>query len=89
VRSAGTIRVKLRPEEDLHLASAWVVNPATQETYLRGMFHLNKGTPPEIKKGLAYFHEAVEKDPADPQSHAGLALAYVELAHGAEAREDS
>ncbi len=50
---------------------------------------LNTGTPAEIKKGLGYFREAVEKDPADPQAYAGLALAYVELAHGTEAREDS
>ena len=86
---ARTIRIKLRPEEDTHLASARAVNPATYEAYLKGMFHLNKGTPEEIKKGLVYLHEAVEKDPADPLANAGLALGYVELAHAAEAREDS
>ncbi len=86
---AGIIRVKLTPEEDGHLGRTRTVNPSTYEAYLKGMSLLNKGTPAEIKKGLGYFHEAVEKDPADPQAYAGLALAYVELAHGAEAREDS
>jgi tetratricopeptide (TPR) repeat protein len=86
---AGTIRVKLGPQDHTPLTTARAVSPATYEAYLKGMFYLNKGTPEETKKGLAYLHEAVEQDPADPMAYAGLALGYVELAHAAEAREDS
>jgi len=86
---ADSIRVKLSPEEKARLAAARNVNPETYELYLKGMYHLNRATPEDTKKGIAYFHEAVAKDPADAQAYAGLALAYVEISHGADAREDS
>ena len=81
---ARTIRVKLRPQEETRLAGARAVNPATYEAYLKGMFYLNKSTPADMQKGMAYFREALEKDPADPLANAGLATAYVEIAHGAD-----
>jgi serine/threonine-protein kinase len=86
---ARTIRVRLRPQEEARLAGARAVNPATYEAYLKGMFHLNKSTPADIQKGIAYLHEAVEKDPADPLAYAGLALGYIEIAHGADPTEDA
>jgi len=86
---ADSIRVKLSSEEKARLASARKVNPETYEAYLKGMFHLNKSSMEDTLKGVAYLHEAVEKDPSDALAYAGLALGYVEIAHGAEAREDS
>jgi TolB-like protein len=86
---ARTIKAKLRPQEEARLSDARKVNPATYEAYLRGMFHLNKSTPEDTQKGMAYFHEAVAKDPADPLAYAGLALAYIEIAHGADPTEDA
>jgi TolB-like protein/predicted Ser/Thr protein kinase len=86
---ARTIRARLRPQEETRLAGARPVNPATYEAYLKGMFHLNKSTPADIQKGMAYLHEAVEKDPADPLAYAGLALGYIEIAHGADPTEDA
>jgi len=86
---ARTIRVRLRPQEETRLAGARKVNPATYEAYLKGMFHLNKSTPADIQKGIAYLHEAVEKDPADALAYAGLALGYIEIAHGADPTEDA
>jgi tetratricopeptide (TPR) repeat protein len=46
------------------------------------MFHLNKSTPEDFQRGLAYLHEAVENDPADALAYSGLALGYVTLGHG-------
>jgi TolB-like protein len=86
---ARAIRVKLRPQEEARLAGTRAVNPATYEAYLKGMFHLNKSTPADIQKGIAYLQEAVEKDPADPLAYAGLALGYIEIAHGADPTEDA
>jgi serine/threonine-protein kinase len=86
---AGKIKVTVSPEENARLARDRKVDPATYEAYLRGMFCLNKGTPEEIKKGMTYFHEAVEKDPGDPQAYAGLALGYVTIAHGPDPPEDA
>jgi tetratricopeptide (TPR) repeat protein len=46
------------------------------------MYHLNLLTPEGLETGLAYLHEAVRHDPAEPFAHAGLALGYLEIAHG-------
>jgi TolB-like protein/predicted Ser/Thr protein kinase len=86
---ADSIRIRLSPEEKSRLASARKVNPETYELYLKGMYHLNRTSMEDTKQGIAYLHEAVAKDPSDALAYAGLALGYVEIAHGAEAREDS
>ena len=85
---ARTIGVRLRPQEQTRLANARAVNPATYEAYLKGMFYMNKATRADSQKGVEYLMEALNKDPADALAHAGLALGYVELAHGSEARAD-
>lgn len=86
---AETVRVKLSPEEKARLSSAREVNPETYEFYLRGMHHLNKATPEDTRTGIEYLQKAVDKDPADALAYAGLALGYVSIGHGAEAREDA
>jgi len=86
---ARATRVTLRSQEGTRLSGGRKVNPATYEAYLRGMYHLNKSTPEDLKKGLAYLREAVEKDPADPLAYAGLAVGYIEIAHGVDPIEDA
>jgi eukaryotic-like serine/threonine-protein kinase len=85
---AKTIRVSLTPREETRLAGR-KVNPATFELYLKGMHNINKDSDESIRQGIAYLREAVDHDPADPLAWAGLALGYVELAHGPGDREDS
>jgi tetratricopeptide (TPR) repeat protein len=86
---AREIKVAVTPTEERRLASARPVNPETYEAYLKGMFHLNKMTPEGTKKGLAYLHQAIEKDPADPLAYGGLALGYAASAHGPGAPPDA
>ncbi len=78
---AGEIRVAITPAEQARLASARPVNPEAYELYLKGQFYVNKFTPEEFQRGVAYLHQAVEKDPAEPLAYAGLALAYAEGGH--------
>jgi TolB-like protein/Tfp pilus assembly protein PilF len=78
-REAG---VPLTMDEETRLAGTRPVNRETYEAYLKGMFYLSKSTPEEFERGLAYLHEAVEKDPGDPRAYAGLALGYATLGHG-------
>ena len=78
---AREIEIAVTPEEKTLLAARRVVNPETYELYLKGMFYLNKYTPEGFKKGLAYLHEAVEKDPAEPLAHTGLAVGYSIIGH--------
>lgn len=75
---AGEIKVTLTPAEEARLASIRQVNPEAYEAYLKGMFYLNKS---EIEKGLTYFNQAIENDPADPLVYAGLALGYATIGH--------
>ncbi|NNF19735.1 MAG: hypothetical protein HKN61_08135, partial [Flavobacteriaceae bacterium] len=42
------------------------VNPETYELYLKGKHYLSKSTFQDWNKGLVYFQEAVERNPADP-----------------------
>ncbi len=79
---AREIKATLTPEEEARLASGRPVNPEAYETYLKGMYHLNKFTPEGFEKGLAYLNEAIEKDPNDPLPYAGLAIGYSMIAHG-------
>ena len=86
---AQEVRAKLTPQAEAILASGRQVNPDAQEAYLKGKYHMNQGTPEGYQEALVYFHEAVEKDPSDPLAYAGLAAAYIQIAHSALATEDS
>ena len=75
------IRVQLTPQEKARLASARPVNPEAHEAYLKGKFYINKSTPEGFEKGLAYFRQAIEKDPTHPLPYVMLALAYDTIGH--------
>jgi len=86
---AGQVKVTLSPEQESRLANTRMVNPETYEAYLKGMFHMSKYTKEGFEKGLAYLNEALENDPDDPLAYAGLALAYVQIAHSPEPTPDA
>ncbi|MBA7548730.1 hypothetical protein ES705_41196 [subsurface metagenome] len=79
---AQKINLGLTPENLVKLPTSREVNPESYKAYLRGMYHLNQLTPEATKKGLEYLHEAVRIDPGEPFAYAGLALGYLEIAHG-------
>jgi len=85
---ASQVEITVTPDQEALLGVSRPVNPETYEAYLKGMFHLNKMTPEGAEKGLAYLHQAIEKDPADPLAYGGLALGYVASAHGPGAPSD-
>ena len=84
---AGQVRAKLLPEEDARLAQTRTVNPEVYEAYLKALFWMNKGTPEGFDKAVAFFEQAVDKDPADPLAYAGLATAYMTAAHLSDSPE--
>ncbi|MDX1700990.1 MAG: protein kinase, partial [Melioribacteraceae bacterium] len=86
---AGQIEVELTPHEEKHLAKKRQVNPQTYESYLKGMYHLNKYTPEGFSKGFEYLHKAAEDDPHEPLVYASLALAYDLLAHSPSSPPDA
>ena len=56
-------------------------NVEAYSAYLRGRFFIQKLTPDDINKGIKFFQQAIEIDPLDARSHAGLAEAYVNQGH--------
>jgi len=66
---ANQIRVQLGPEEREHFASARPVNAEAYNAYLKGVFHIERFNPEDIRIAVTHFEQAVEIDP-------GFALGY-------------
>ncbi|OFY69000.1 MAG: hypothetical protein A2Y71_01160 [Bacteroidetes bacterium RBG_13_42_15] len=79
---ANEIQYTLSPEQQTQIDEVRKVNPDSYKAYLRGKYNLYQQTPDGVKKGLEYLHEAVRIDPAEPLAYAGLALGYLDIAHG-------
>lgn len=79
---AEEIRVKLTPQEQIHLANARPVNAQAHEADLRGYYELRKHKPGgqyvagSIEETIKYFQQALAFDPNDALAYAGLADAY-------------
>ena len=78
---AREIHVAITPEQRTRLAGRRSVRPEAYESYLKGMFHLNKFTTEGFSHGISYLQQAIEKDPSDPSAYAALGLGYAIMAH--------
>lgn len=67
------INAKLTPAEEARLNQSQPVNPEAMELYMRGMQQFNGISP---RDAIAYFEQAVDKDPKFGPAHAALADAY-------------
>ena len=70
------VQVKLTPQEEAQLAKSQTVNPEAHEAYLAGRFYWNKRTAEGLNKSIAFFQQAIAKDPGYAVAYAGLADAY-------------
>ena len=86
---AREVQISLTPQEKERLDNRVSVNRETYKAYLRGMHYINKPNPEQVRRGLNYLHEAVEKNPAEPMAYAGLAQGYINLGHGPTPSFDS
>jgi tetratricopeptide (TPR) repeat protein len=91
---ASEIRIKLTPEQKVHLASARPVSPDAYEAYLRGRYYLAKRSEEGLRKALVCFQDAVQKDPNSALPYAGLAdadnfFSYFQLLRPQEARPEA
>jgi len=76
---AQQVQVQLTPSYGTRSVNKYAPNPEAYELYLKGRFHMNKRTFPEIEKSTDYFQESIQKDPGFALAYAGLADSY--LAH--------
>jgi TolB-like protein/Flp pilus assembly protein TadD len=73
---ANEVRIVLTPEERHRLGITRQVNPEAHELYLKARHFWNKRTEQNVRKALAYFHQAIDNDPTYAQGYAGLADSY-------------
>jgi len=73
---AEQIRINLNPLEQATLKHGKVVDPQAHEAYLKGRYFWNKRTGGDFEKAVAYFNQAIERDPAFAQAYSGLADTY-------------
>jgi len=76
---ADEIRLKLSPQQGSQLATSPRVDPQVEEDYLKGRYHLNKGSEEEIPKAIDYFEQALNRNPKEARAYAGLADSYLAL----------
>lgn len=69
---AEEIRIQLTPEESQSLAGGAAVNPEAYEAYLRGRYFWNRRTEEGLRRGLARFQQAIERDPNYARAYVGL-----------------
>ena len=70
---------RLSGEAERRVTSRYSDNAEAYQLYLKGRFYWNKRTEDGLKKGVAHFNEALEKDPSYALAYAGLADCYALL----------
>ncbi|HEV1995491.1 MAG TPA: tetratricopeptide repeat protein [Candidatus Acidoferrum sp.] len=76
---ADEIKAKLTPQEKVRLASTRTINSEAYEDYLQGRFLLSTQRERDVRKGIAYFQQAIQKDQNYALAYAGLAESYISL----------
>ncbi|NNK32937.1 MAG: hypothetical protein HKP02_07425 [Xanthomonadales bacterium] len=70
---ANQVRVQLGPEEREQFASVSQVNPEAYNAFLKGVFHVERFTPEDIRIAAEHFQRAVDIDPGSARAYYGLA----------------
>ncbi|HKG22984.1 MAG TPA: winged helix-turn-helix domain-containing protein [Blastocatellia bacterium] len=78
---AQALELKLNSDERKQLVKRYTENPEAYQAYVRGVFFWNKRTEDGLSRGIEYFKQAIEKDPAYALAYAGLADSYALIAY--------
>jgi TolB-like protein/Flp pilus assembly protein TadD len=70
---ANEVKVKLTPDESDRLASSSAVDPRAYDLYMRGRYHWNRRTIPDLRRALELFEQAVDIQPDWALGYAALA----------------
>jgi TolB-like protein/Flp pilus assembly protein TadD len=76
---AERTQISLTPPERAALAPTRAVDPRAYEDYLKGRYYLNERTEDAMNKSVAYFQQAIGRDPRYALAYSGLADAYALL----------
>ena len=70
------LKMNLTGAEKSRLAQRTTENGEAYQLYLRGRFYWNKRTAESVNKAMAYFQQAIDRDPNYALAYAGLADCY-------------
>ncbi len=70
---ADNLHAKLTGSEERAVASRPTENAEAYQLYLQGRFFWNKRTAPDLRKAIAYFNQAIAKDPSYALAYAATA----------------
>jgi serine/threonine-protein kinase len=73
------LRLSLGGRQKRKAAKRATDNPEAFRLYLKGRFHWNKRTEEGLRRGLAFFQQALDEDPAYARAYAGIADCYAML----------
>jgi DNA-binding winged helix-turn-helix (wHTH) protein/tetratricopeptide (TPR) repeat protein len=73
------LALQLGYEEKRRLTRRYTENAEAYELYLKGSYHVNRLTPPEMQKGISYFYQATAIDPSYALAYLGLANAFLRI----------
>ncbi|MBA3767808.1 MAG: tetratricopeptide repeat protein, partial [Acidobacteria bacterium] len=76
---AEKLRLKLNRKEKARLGKRHTHKVEAYQAYLKGRYHWNKRTTDSLKKGVEYFKQAIDRDPAYASAYAGLSDSYTLL----------
>jgi eukaryotic-like serine/threonine-protein kinase len=76
---AEALRVRLTGAEKKKLRKRTTENSEAYQLYLKGRYHWNKRTGDGLRKGVAFFREAIETDPSFASAYAGMADCFITL----------
>ena len=73
---ADKLRSRLTGAEKQQATKQGTQNPEAYQLYVKGRYYWNKRTGADIKTAIAYFNQAIDKDPGYAMAYAGLADAF-------------
>jgi Flp pilus assembly protein TadD len=76
---AKQIQLNVTPREQQALARPRPVEPVAYELYLQGRYFWSKRTANDVRKALAFYRQALEKDPNSALAYSGIAESYMTL----------
>lgn len=76
---ARQIEIRLTPQQQQNLTSKRALNPQAFQDYLQGRHYWAIRTDESLAKAVEYFNRAIQEDPTDARSYAGLAQCYIVL----------
>ena len=76
---ARKVEVTVTGQEHSRLTAVRSVSPEVYESYLKGVFALDKSNKAGLEEGIGRFEEAIRRDPTFAPAYVGLAAADTEL----------